>query len=98
MPGRKEKSLMSQQDPFEKYLRAGFSGSITRRNALKLGGSLAFASTAGSLLAACGGSSSSATSSSSTTDKWKQFSGTTLNFISENTSPSSAIAANSKPF
>jgi multiple sugar transport system substrate-binding protein len=98
MPGRKEKSFMSQQDPFEKYLRAGFSGSITRRNALKLGGSLAFASTAGSLLAACGGSSSTTTSSSSTTDKWKQFSGTTLNFISENTSPSSAIAANSKPF
>ena len=29
---------------------------------------------------------------------WKQFSGTTLNFISENTSPSSAIAANLKPF
>ncbi|WP_218063831.1 extracellular solute-binding protein [Arthrobacter wenxiniae] len=29
---------------------------------------------------------------------WKQFSGTTINFISENTAPSAAIAANSKPF
>ena len=28
---------------------------------------------------------------------WKQFSGTTLNFISENTPPSSAIAANTSP-
>ena len=27
-------------------------------------------------------------------DPWKQFSGTSINFISENTSPSAAIAAN----
>ena len=27
-------------------------------------------------------------------DEWKQFAGTTLNFISENTAPTSAIAAN----
>jgi multiple sugar transport system substrate-binding protein len=31
-------------------------------------------------------------------DPWKQFSGTTINFISENTSPSAAIAANLAPF
>jgi multiple sugar transport system substrate-binding protein len=31
-------------------------------------------------------------------DEWKQFAGTTLNFISENTAPTSAIAANLKPF
>jgi multiple sugar transport system substrate-binding protein len=31
-------------------------------------------------------------------DRWKQFSGTTINFISENTSPSAAIAANLAPF
>ena len=31
-------------------------------------------------------------------DEWKQFGGTTLNFISENTAPTSAIAANLKPF
>ncbi|NEM90164.1 extracellular solute-binding protein [Galbitalea soli] len=29
---------------------------------------------------------------------WKQFAGTEINFISENTAPSAAIAANSKPF
>ena len=29
---------------------------------------------------------------------WKQFSGTTLNFVSENTSPTTAIAANLNPF
>src|SRR5215212_2793148 len=31
-------------------------------------------------------------------DEWKPFGGTTLNFISENTAPTSAIAANLKPF
>lgn len=31
-------------------------------------------------------------------DSWKQFSGTSINFISENTSPSAAIAANLAPF
>ena len=31
-------------------------------------------------------------------DEWKQFGGTTLNFISENTAPTSAIAANLDPF
>ncbi len=31
-------------------------------------------------------------------DEWKQFAGTSLNFISENTAPTSAIAANLKPF
>src|SRR5918999_6545960 len=29
---------------------------------------------------------------------WGRFSGTTLNFVSENTSPTSAIAANLQPF
>ena len=31
-------------------------------------------------------------------DEWKHFAGTTLNFISENTAPTSAIAANLTPF
>ena len=31
-------------------------------------------------------------------DEWKQFAGTTINFVSENTAPTSAIAANLKPF
>jgi multiple sugar transport system substrate-binding protein len=33
-----------------------------------------------------------------TDDRWRQFAGTTLNFISENTSPTKAIAADLKPF
>ncbi|MEV1243739.1 extracellular solute-binding protein [Nonomuraea sp. NPDC049750] len=33
-----------------------------------------------------------------TTDQWRQFQGATLNFISENTAPTAAIAANTKPF
>ncbi|WP_200939262.1 extracellular solute-binding protein [Arthrobacter sp. Leaf337] len=31
-------------------------------------------------------------------DPWRRFAGTTINFISENTSPTAAIAANLKPF
>ena len=31
-------------------------------------------------------------------DVWKQYKGTTLQFISENTPPTAAIAANLKPF
>jgi multiple sugar transport system substrate-binding protein len=31
-------------------------------------------------------------------DPWRQFEGTTINFVSENTSPSAAIAANLQPF
>src|SRR5919206_3258413 len=31
-------------------------------------------------------------------DPWRQFSGATLNFISENTAPTAAIAANVRPF
>ncbi|WP_374197174.1 extracellular solute-binding protein [Nonomuraea sp. NEAU-A123] len=33
-----------------------------------------------------------------TSDQWRQFQGATLNFISENTAPTAAIAANTKPF
>ncbi|QGK70764.1 extracellular solute-binding protein [Allosaccharopolyspora coralli] len=33
-----------------------------------------------------------------TDDRWRQFEGTTLNFISENTAPTAAIAANLQPF
>lgn len=76
---------------------------VTRRNVLK--GALVGAAGLGmpSLLTACGssGSKSSAPSgapSSGGTADWKQFSGTTINFISENTSPSAAIAADSSAF
>lgn len=80
---------MSYLDLFEEY-----RGKISRRNMLKLGGSVAAASAMAPLIAACGGSSTSSKGG----NIWKQFSGTTINFISENTPPSSAIAANLKPF
>lgn len=49
-------------------------------------------------LASCGSSTSSSSSSSGSSDPWRQFAGTTLNFISENTAPSAAIAADSSAF
>ena len=57
------------------------------------GAGLAGASLLGA--AGCGGS---ATSGSSGGGMWKQFAGTTLNFVSENTAPTTAIAANLNPF
>ncbi|MFI5957680.1 ABC transporter substrate-binding protein [Cryptosporangium sp. NPDC051539] len=51
-----------------------------------------------SALPACSSESSDTPKGASGGDKWKQFSGTTINFISENTSPSAAIAANLAPF
>src|SRR3954452_13258225 len=47
-------------------------------------------------LGGCGGSSNTAKPVAG--DPWKQFAGMTLNFISENTAPTSAIAANLEPF
>jgi multiple sugar transport system substrate-binding protein len=50
-------------------------------------------------LPACSsGSTPTPQGSGSGGDPWKQFSGTTINFISENTAPSAAIAANLVPF
>lgn len=70
--------------------------SFTRRTALK-GGAAGLALMG---LSACSSSGSSNTpvGTAASGDKWKQFSGTTINFISENTSPSAAIAANLAPF
>src|SRR5215212_9064824 len=53
---------------------------------------------AGSAALWLGGCGSSNTAKPVAGDEWKQFGGTTLNFISENTAPTSAIAANLKPF
>ncbi|WP_433510684.1 extracellular solute-binding protein [Nonomuraea sp. CA-143628] len=52
--------------------------------------------TLGGGLSACG--SRGDVARASTTDQWRQFQGATLNFISENTAPTAAIAANTKPF
>ncbi|RZQ64071.1 extracellular solute-binding protein [Amycolatopsis suaedae] len=51
---------------------------------------------AAGLLAACGGRQDAARIA--TDDRWRQFAGTTLNLISENTAPTAAIAANLRPF
>src|SRR5215212_3795398 len=68
----------------------------SRKSFLKMtGAGLVGASLLGT--AGCGGGSSSS-SGSTGGDKWKQFAGTTINFISENTAPTSAIAANLIPF
>src|SRR4051812_24273153 len=65
--------------------------SYTRRGVLRMAG-------AGSAALWLGGCGSSNTAKPVAGDEWKQFGGTTLNFISENTAPTSAIAANLKPF
>ena len=68
-------------------------GGLTRREALKAAGVGALALS----LPGCGGSSELRAASGSP-DEWRQFEGTTLNFISENTAPTLAIAANLEPF
>src|SRR3954463_2572698 len=69
----------------------------SRRELLLRTGAAAAALTLPGWLAACGGSGTSAVVHPGA-GEWKQFAGTTLNFISENTAPTSAIAANIKPF
>ena len=72
-------------------------GRISRRELLLRAGMGAAAVTVPGWLAGCGGSGGAAKFNPSA-GEWRQFSGTTLNFISENTAPTSAIAANLKPF
>jgi multiple sugar transport system substrate-binding protein len=72
----------------------GGSG-LTRRQVMARAGAGAAALALPGALSACGGDKKTTPVS---TDEWKQFAGTTLNFISENTAPTSAIAANVKPF
>lgn len=66
---------------------------ITRR--AMLGGGLALTAFG---LASCSSGSPATSASGAAGGGWKQFSGTSINFISENTAPSAAIAANTKPF
>src|SRR3954453_6984455 len=70
---------------------------LTRRQVLARAGAGAAALALPGSLAACGGSGGNSAQPVGG-DPWKQFAGTTLNFISENTAPTSAIAANLKPF
>lgn len=72
-------------------------GSLSRRQLLVRGGAgLAALATPG-LLAACDSGDESPPAAAGG-DPWKRFSGTTLNFISENTAPTLAIGANLEPF
>jgi multiple sugar transport system substrate-binding protein len=72
------------------------SNGMTRRGFLRItGAGLAGASLP--WLAGCGGGSGSSGASAGGRE-WKRFSGMTINFISENTAPTSAIAANLTPF
>lgn len=76
------------------------SGPFSRRSLLK-GAAFGAATVAvPGLLSACGSDSkdSGSKSSSSGGTGWKQLQGTTINFISENTPPTAAIAADPKPF
>ncbi|MGI5129988.1 ABC transporter substrate-binding protein [Pseudonocardia sp. CA-107938] len=67
---------------------------VSRRRFLALGGSVA----ALAAMPACSAPTSTPTGSAGGGNPWKQFSGTTINFISENTAPSAAIAADLGPF
>lgn len=68
-------------------------GVIDRRTLLR--GAAGLAAFSG-LTAACGGRQDVARVA--TDDRWRQFAGATINFVSENTAPTAAIAANLRPF
>lgn len=73
------------------------SRKLSRRKFLKIAG----AGAAGATLlgvAGCGAGGQASSQTCSGGDVWKQCSGVTLQFISENTPPTAAIAANTKPF
>ena len=67
---------------------------MSRRDFLKTAGLAGASLLGGGALAGCGGSNAATPGDG----MWKQFSGMTLNFVSENTSPTSAIAANLASF
>ncbi|MET9021550.1 extracellular solute-binding protein [Actinopolymorpha sp. NPDC004070] len=72
------------------------TGTTSRRTLLRGLAGAAGASLAGAAMSGC--SSPKDVARASTSDPWRQFAGTTLNFISENTAPTAAIAANLAPF
>jgi multiple sugar transport system substrate-binding protein len=72
---------------------------LSRRDLLRAGVVGAGALAAPGLLSACGGGEPQPVPPLSPgQDPWRRFEGTTINFISENTAPTAAIAANLKPF
>lgn len=71
--------------------RPGLGRRAFLRNAALTAGGVA----AGSLLTGCGGGSAQVMPPG---DGWRRFAGTTINFCSENSAPTAAIAANLQPF
>ncbi|PRX43993.1 carbohydrate ABC transporter substrate-binding protein (CUT1 family) [Prauserella shujinwangii] len=71
-------------------------GVLDRRTLLRGAAGLAAFCGLNAASAACGGRKDAVRIA--TDDRWRQFAGTTLNFISENTAPTAAIAANLRPF
>lgn len=66
-----------------------------RRDLLRAGGVVGL----GGPLTACGsGEVTQKAPITSADSPWRRYAGTTINFISENTAPTAAIAANLKPF
>ncbi|MFP5347105.1 MAG: extracellular solute-binding protein [Actinomycetes bacterium] len=75
------------------------AASLSRRGVLRAGMAGAGALAVPGLLSACGGGGAQPVPQLSPgQDPWRRFEGTTINFISENTAPTAAIAANLKPF
>ena len=70
---------------------------VSRRRLLTGVASGAAALAASSLLGGCGAGGSAVTRHPDA-GMWRQYQGSTLNFISENTAPTAAIAANTTPF
>ncbi len=81
------------------YLPSGSRGP-TRRSVLRAGLWTAGALASPAVLSACGGQDETepVPELAAGEDPWRRFAGTTINFISENTAPTAAIAANLQPF
>jgi multiple sugar transport system substrate-binding protein len=89
---------LPRSGPFRPAPR-GTRRSYSRRGFLRAGALGAGALAAPSLLAGCGDDGTAAVPPLEPgDDKWRRFAGTTINFISENTAPTAAIAANLQPF
>jgi multiple sugar transport system substrate-binding protein len=72
---------------------------LSRRSILRAGTATAGALAAAGFLAACGAPDRRPVPPlAAGQDPWRRFAGTTINFISENTAPTAAIAANLQPF
>lgn len=70
---------------------------VSRRRALQWGG-MGLGMLSAGLLSGCSQPPADVPQPTPGEDPWRRFAGTTINFISENTAPTAAIAANLEPF